>query len=101
MPTDNSHDGHPKRIVFYGAGELAEIAFICLQESDLELIGVIDDSPRRQFFNVPVYSAGELKGRAIKGRVSDRLIVMTIDESESTKEILKASEVPMDTVCWL
>jgi DNA-binding MarR family transcriptional regulator len=100
-PTDNGNNGHSKRIVFYGTGELAEIAFICLQESDLELVGVIDDSSRKQFFNVPVYSAGELKGCAINGRTFDRLIVMTIEENESTKAILKASEVPVESVSWL
>lgn len=100
-PTDNGSSGHCKRIVFYGTGELAEIAFICLQESDLVLVGVIDDSSRRQFFNVPVCSAGELQGRVLNGRTFDRLIVMQIEESESTKAILRASEVPMDSVCWL
>ena len=33
-----------KRIVFYGAGEVMEVAFICLQETNLELLGIIDDS---------------------------------------------------------
>ena len=98
---DNGNNGHSRRIVFYGTGELSEIAFICLQESDLELVGVIDDSSRRRFFNVPVYSVDELKGREVKGCTFDRLIVMTIEESESTKAILKAAEVPMDSVCWL
>jgi DNA-binding MarR family transcriptional regulator len=100
-PTDNGNNGHSKRIVFYGTGELAEIAFICLQESDLELVGVIDDSSRRRFFNVPVYSTGELKGREIKGRTFDCLVVMTLEESESMKAILMDSNVPMEIICWL
>jgi DNA-binding MarR family transcriptional regulator len=100
-PTADGDNGRSKRIVFYGTGELAEIAFICLQGSDFELVGVIDDGTRTKFFNVPVCSATELKGREIQGRMFDRLIVMTIEENESTKAILEASEVPMDSICWL
>jgi len=37
-----------KRIVFYGAGEVMEVAFICLQETDLELVGIADDSQDKQ-----------------------------------------------------
>jgi hypothetical protein len=33
-----------KRIVFYGAGELAEIAYLSLHQSRLELVAVVDDS---------------------------------------------------------
>ena len=32
-----------KRIVFYGAGELAEIAYLSLHQSCIELVAVIDD----------------------------------------------------------
>src|SRR5207249_1951942 len=35
--------GGSKRIVFFGTSELAEIGYICLQETDLQLVGVIDD----------------------------------------------------------
>jgi DNA-binding MarR family transcriptional regulator len=100
-PAGDGNNGDSKRIVFYGAGELAEIAFICLQGSDLELVGVVDDSTRTRFFDVPVYSIAELKGRQIQGRMFDRLIVMTIEENESTQAILEASEVPVDRICWL
>ena len=32
------------RLVFYGAGDLAEIAYISLQESAVELVAVVDDA---------------------------------------------------------
>ena len=31
------------RIVFYGAGDLAEIAYLSLQEFSIELVAVVDD----------------------------------------------------------
>ena len=33
-----------KRIVFYGAGDVAEIAAICLEETLISLVAVVDDS---------------------------------------------------------
>jgi DNA-binding MarR family transcriptional regulator len=32
-----------KRIVFYGAGDLAEIAYLSLQETDVQLVAIVDD----------------------------------------------------------
>jgi len=31
------------RIVFYGAGDLAEIAYVSLQETNIELVAIVDD----------------------------------------------------------
>ncbi|MGH7411460.1 MAG: winged helix-turn-helix transcriptional regulator [Candidatus Methylomirabilis sp.] len=31
-----------KRMVFYGVGEAAELAYLCAREMDLELVGVVD-----------------------------------------------------------
>ena len=32
-----------KRMVFYGVGEAAELAYLCAREMDLELVGVVDE----------------------------------------------------------
>lgn len=37
-----------RRILFYGAGEVMEVAFICLNETNLDLVGIIDDSQDRK-----------------------------------------------------
>ncbi|MFC1667051.1 winged helix-turn-helix transcriptional regulator [Candidatus Omnitrophota bacterium] len=39
--------GH-KEILFYGAGEVMEVAFICLGNTGLKLIGIADDSVEKQ-----------------------------------------------------
>ena len=36
-------DSGRKPVVFYGAGDVAEIAYVSLQKTDLTLIGVVDD----------------------------------------------------------
>lgn len=37
-----------KKLVFYGAGEVMEVAFVCLHQTDLELVGIVDDSQEKQ-----------------------------------------------------
>jgi hypothetical protein len=37
-------ESRSKRVVFYGARDLAEIAYVSLQRTDLALVGVVDDA---------------------------------------------------------
>lgn len=37
-----------KRLIFYGAGEVMEVALICLHETDFQLVGIVDDSQDKQ-----------------------------------------------------
>ena len=39
-----------KPIVFFGTDEVAEIGYICLQVTDLRLVGVVDDTRETPFF---------------------------------------------------
>lgn len=43
------HSG-TKRIVFYGSGDLAEIAYLSLQETKIELAGIVDDEHQSKLF---------------------------------------------------
>ena len=43
-----------RRIVFYGAGDVAEIAYVSLQSTDLTLVGVVDDRRTGRFFDVTI-----------------------------------------------
>ncbi len=60
-----------KRIIFYGAGEAMEVAYITMQEIPLDLIGIVDDDPLKQgkrLFGVTIQSPnaiGELRPDAI------------------------------------
>ena len=37
-----------KRIIFYGAGEAMEVAYITMQEIPINLVGIVDDDPAKQ-----------------------------------------------------
>ena len=53
-----------KRILYYGAGEVMEVAFICLNGTDFEMVGIVDDSKERQgerVFNFTIMDPGQIK----------------------------------------
>jgi hypothetical protein len=92
----------PKRVVFYGAGEVAEIAFICLQGMDLHLVGVVDDRPKKpQFLGMPIHPASALKGGQLAGLPFDRLAVMSFRRANQIRSRIEALDLPMEQVFWL
>jgi DNA-binding MarR family transcriptional regulator len=78
--------GH-RRILFYGAGEVMEVALVCLHETNLELLGIIDDSPDKQgrkIFNYTIQSA-----EAIRTLRPDIILVTSIKYQDRILESLK------------
>jgi hypothetical protein len=102
---NGSGNGHAvesgeKRIVFYGAGEVAEIGYICLQETDLGLVAVVDDKATR-FFNVPVYARSELKPTCVGERPYDRLVVMSFADAKALREKMAGLDIEESRLFWL
>ena len=72
-----------KRVVFYGAGDVAEIAYVSLQTTDLTLVGVVDDRRTGRFFNLTISAADQLSGDTV-GTVSyDHLIVTSLRHADA------------------
>ena len=68
-----------RRIIFAGADEIAEIAYITLQETTLELIAVADNERSgEQFFNKTIQSID-----SIKDLVYDTIVVTSYVKRES------------------
>lgn len=93
-------DAPSKRIVFLGAGEIAEIGYVSLQETDLELVGVIDGTRLKPFFGVPVQQPDRLTGLSLAGQSFDRLVVMSF-EKRRTRAALDTLGVPPERVFWI
>ena len=93
--------GLPKRIVFYGAGEVAEIGYICLVDTDLQLVGVADVAPTKAFFGLSICSPEDFSGLALKGQPFDRLVVMSFGNLAELRAEILALRVPLDRVFWL
>jgi hypothetical protein len=98
---DEGDPGLPKRIVFYGAGEVAEIGYICLAETDLELVGVVDAARTRPFFGLSVCSPEHLDGLALNGQPFSQLVVMSFGNTDALRAEALARRVPLDHVAWL
>src|SRR5689334_5558474 len=67
-----------KRVVFYGAGDVAEIAYVSLQRTDLTLVGVVDDKRRGKFFDFDISDPSALTCETIGVQPYSRLIVASI-----------------------
>ena len=68
-----------RRIVFYGADDLAEIAYISLQQSRIELVAVVDDgSIGKQFMQFTVAHPDRIESLWF-----DRILIATINSTES------------------
>lgn len=89
-----------KRIVFFGAGEIAEIGYISVQHTDLQLVAVVDDARTKPFFGLPVHPEQRLTGNTIDGCAFDRLIVMAFT-ADGVQERLDRCGVPAEQVFWL
>jgi DNA-binding MarR family transcriptional regulator len=71
-----------RRIVFYGADDLAEIAYISLQQSRIELVAVVDDgSIGKKFMQFTVAHLDRIESLWF-----DRILIATINSTESIFE---------------
>ncbi len=52
--SDTAQNG-TKRVVIYGTGELAEMAYLSLREMHLTLVGFVDDRRQEAFLSYPVW----------------------------------------------
>jgi len=75
-----------KKIVFYGAGDLAEIAYISLQEVPIELVAVVDDNKAGEIFMDFVITGSDY----LSTIYFDKIIITSNDDTENIlKSILK------------
>ena len=90
-----------KRIVFYGAGEVAEIGYVGLRNTDLRLVGVVDDKRRGSFFEFPIEDPAHLKSNDLNGKPFDFLVVTTFRKAPKIIDRLGVLEFPLERVLWL
>lgn len=82
-----------KPVVFFGSGELAEIGFICLQETDLTLVAVIDTAQRGKFFGVPVFERSRAADAlALAGPDAKVLVTSTVRTDALEQELAALGE---------
>lgn len=90
-----------KRVVFFGAGEVAEIGYVCLQSADLTLVGVVDETRTSPFFGMPVHRLEDLSGAKVGDVAFERLVVMALDNPAAIRRAIDLAAVPAEAVFWL
>jgi len=90
-----------RRIVFYGAGEVAEIGYVSLQATHLHLVGVVDDNARRDFFGMAVHSPSCLAENRLNGEEFDHVVIMSFKSAAKIKARLRERGFPQDRIFCL
>lgn len=90
-----------KKVVFYGAGDVAEIAYVSLQKTDLTLIGVVDDRRRGRFFEATIRGPECLCAQALDGVGYSHVIVASLRHSEAIQAQINDRGVPASKVYCL
>jgi hypothetical protein len=78
-----------KRVVIYGTGELAELAYLSLREADITLVGFVDDGERESFLSYPVW-----RPEALVGWEFDAVLLADIERATGHREKLGEHHVP-------
>ena len=86
-----------KRVIFFGATELAEIAYLSLQYTNIELAAVLDDGRvGKKFFNHTVQAADLLESASY-----DRILLTSSESQGLIPDILKNFGIAEDRVVIL
>lgn len=92
----------PARVVFVGGGEAAEIAYLCLAEFPLELVGVVGVRPEeRVFLGRPVARWEDLSPEGLAVVPFDVAVVTTFTDLESVRLRVRRAGIPTGKVAWL
>ena len=75
-----------KRVVFYGVSDVAEIAYISLQETSIKMIAIVDDKKTGMIFLGHVVKSPDL----LKSLSFDKILITFMDnELASVDKLLK------------
>jgi DNA-binding MarR family transcriptional regulator len=78
-----------KRIVIYGTGELAEMAYLSLREMHLTLVGFVDDGHQQEsFLSYPVWPT-----EALSGWEFDAVLLADFDQTAAHRTKLEQNHV--------
>ncbi|MCK4828361.1 winged helix-turn-helix transcriptional regulator [bacterium] len=86
-----------KKVVLYGAGDLAEIASISLKATDIKLTGVMDELKEgHKFLGHTVRSMAELNQLQF-----DMIIITTVESKEAIFNTLLQKKIPREKIAML
>jgi hypothetical protein len=78
-----------KRVVIYGTGEFAEMAYLSLRETDMTLVGFVEDGERESFLSYPV-----CRTEVLAEWEFDAVLLADIEQTTRHRENLGRHRVP-------
>jgi DNA-binding MarR family transcriptional regulator len=86
-----------KKVIFFGANDLAEIASISLRGTDIKVIGVADDEKvGEEFLGFRIKSIKDLRKAQF-----DRIIITRVDSEDLALTRLLQNQIPRDRIVVL
>lgn len=85
-----------KRVVIYGTGELAEMAYLSLREMNMTLIGFVDDKQQESFLSYPVWPP-----EALGEWEFDAVLLADFDQAAGHRTKLTQRRVPDSMIITL
>jgi DNA-binding MarR family transcriptional regulator len=102
LSREGAVDGRPvNRIVFCGAGEAAEIGYVCVRRTHLRLVGVVDHCAGTPFFDLVVRGFDTLTQRHLDRVPFDVLVGMSFGDRKALRRALAAVGYPASSVFWI
>jgi len=92
---DLSRDGG-KRVVIYGTGELAELAYLSLREMNMTLVGFVDGNQQQIFLSYPVWPLDALGNWDF-----DALLIADLGERDKIQARIVREGVPKAKILTL
>lgn len=87
-------DNNVQRVIFFGIGDLAEIAYLSLQETSLELVAILDNQAvDKQLFGMYINGSD-----SISTIVFDKILITTATSSETVLKELIQNGVPNEKI---
>lgn len=91
-----------KRIVLYGAGDVAEIAFVVASNRDFTMVGIVDDEKTGQsFLGHVVASPSLLRDGYLNGHRFDGLVVASDRRTQQIRQNLRRMSISPSQVFYI
>ena len=85
-----------KRIVIYGAGELAELAYLTIREMDLTLVGFVNGQQDQTFLSYPLWPI-----ESVSNWQFDALLITDIQEAKQIQARIVREGIPKEKIITL
>jgi len=86
-----------RRLVLFGASDLAEIAFLSLQETQIEMVAVVDDrSHNNNLLGVNVLDVAQVQELSF-----DRILIADGEDRDSVLDQLGSNGVPPEKIIFI